>query len=350
MKIVAAMSGGVDSAVAAALLKREGHEVIGATLQLYAPPETAPSAADDARRTADKLGIPHYVFDLREEFSREIIADFCAEYRRGRTPNPCVRCNRLFKFGRLGEKARELGADFLATGHYARIETDKITGQRILKKGLDPRKDQSYFLYRLTQEQLGFTLFPLGGLTKQEVKQIAIDLDLPAAARPESQEICFIPGDDYAAFLDNYDPSPARPGPIIDSGEKVVGRHRGLRYFTVGQRKGLGIAAAEPLYVTAIAPERNAVIVGEKAQTYADALTADNLNWISGDPPAFPLEIKARVRYRHPEAEAVVTPRGNDSVYVKFSAPQMAVAPGQSVVFYDGDRVNGGGTISRQGR
>jgi tRNA-specific 2-thiouridylase len=351
VKIAVAMSGGVDSSVAAALLKQDGHEVIGATLLLYTPPNInqTPEAVGDAREAAAKLGIPHHVIDLRDIFERDIISYFCDEYRRGRTPNPCVRCNERIKFGALKEKAKELGADFIATGHYARIETDKATAKRLLKKGKDPLKDQSYFLYRLTQEQLNFSIFPLGNLAKKEVRQIAKDTGLPASARTESQEICFIPGDDYAAFLDNYI-SADSPGPIMDNEENILGRHRGIRYFTVGQRRGLGITAPEPLYVTAIAPEKNAVVVGKKEQTYTDTLVADELNWINGNPPSFPLNIKARIRYRHPEVEAIVTRRDNKSVNVKFSIPQMAAAPGQSVVFYDGDTVIGGGTISKQGR
>jgi tRNA-specific 2-thiouridylase len=360
MKIVVAMSGGVDSSVAAALLKQEGHEVVGATLRLYTPSEgnngsgrQSPPGLDavaDARKVAEKLGIPHHVIDLRDVFARAIIADFCEEYRLGRTPNPCVRCNQLIKFGMLWEKARELGADLLATGHYARIEKDETTGKNLLKKAKDPLKDQSYFLCRLTQAQLNFTLFPLGGLTKATVRQIARELELPAAARPESQEICFIPGNDYAAFLQSYAPAAALPGPVLDTQGNVLGQHRGIMFYTVGQRKGLGIAAPAPLYVTAIDLASNAVIVGTKEQTYTDELVADNLNWISGSAPDYPLNVKARVRYRHPEAEAAVTPLDDTRVYVKFSAPQMAVTPGQSLVFYDGDTVIGGGTIIKQGR
>jgi len=356
MKIVVAMSGGVDSSVAAALLKQAGHEVIGATMRLFTPPGgnngsgQAPDAADDARKVAEKLEIPHQVIDLQDVFARTIIADFCEEYRLGRTPNPCVRCNQLIKFGILWEKARKLGADLLATGHYARIETDETTNQRLLKKGKDHLKDQSYFLCRLTQEQLNRTSFPLGNLTKNEVREIARELGLPTTARPESREICFVPGDDYAAFLQSYTPVAASPGPVLDTHGNVLGQHRGIMYYTIGQRKGLGIAAPSPLYVTAIKPADNTVIVGTKEQTYTSALAADNLNWISGAAPDYPLNVKARVRHRHAEAEATVTPLDNASIYVKFSAPQMAVTPGQSVVFYDGDAVIGGGTIIRQGR
>jgi len=360
MKIIVAMSGGVDSSAAAALLKQAGHEVIGVTMRLFAPPEgnngngrqspRSSDTADDARKAAEKLEIPHHVIDLRDVFARTIIADFYEEYRLGRTPNPCIRCNQLIKFGILWEKARELGADLLATGHYARIETDETTNQRLLKKGKDHLKDQSYFLCRLTQEQLSRTLFPLGNLTKIEVREIARELGLPTAARPESREICFVPGDDYAAFLQSYAPTAALPGPVLDTQGNILGQHRGIRYYTIGQRKGLGIAAPAALYVTAIEPAKNAVIVGTKEQTYTGALAADYLNWISGTAPDYPLNVKARVRYRHAEAEVIVIPLDDTSIYVKFSVPQMAVTPGQSVVFYDGDTVIGGGTIIRQGR
>jgi tRNA-specific 2-thiouridylase len=348
VKIMVAMSGGVDSSVTAALLKKEGHDVVGATLRLFPPAAGQPDTAEDAKKVAQFLGIPHYIIDLQDTFARTIIADFCRDYRAGRTPNPCINCNRIIKFGILADAARETAADYLATGHYARIE--KATdGSNVLKKGLDPAKDQSYFLCRLTQPQLDYTLFPLGGMTKKEVKQIALEMGLPTASRPESQEICFVTGGDYATFLDSYDSTPSPPGPIMDTKGKVLGQHRGIRYFTIGQRKGLGISSPNPLYVTAILPEKNAVIVGAKEETYADELVANNLNWING-PPSFPPNVKARIRYRHPEASATVTPLENNVVYVKFAAPQMAVTPGQAVVFYDSDTLLGGGTIVRQGR
>ncbi len=361
MKVVAGMSGGVDSSVAAALLKEEGHDVIGATMQLY--PRDAEKddghnsstccgldAIEDAKRVAYKLGIPHYVMDLRDVFARMVIDDFCREYSLGRTPNPCILCNRYIKFGTLMERARELGADYIATGHHARVEQDEATGTYLLKKGVDTQKDQSYFLCQLTQEQLSHTVFPIGNLTKDRVRQIASEMNLPVATKPESQEICFIPDDDYPRFLKNYIPEAAEPGPILDRQGNTVGEHRGLMFYTIGQRKGLGIAAAEPLYVTDIYPDRNAVVVGTKEQTYGDELIASNLNWIATARPEHDIKVKAKVRYRHPEAEATVTPPDESSVYVKFKEPQMAITPGQAIVFYDGDTVVGGGTISRQGR
>ncbi|HUT66968.1 MAG TPA: tRNA 2-thiouridine(34) synthase MnmA [Dehalococcoidales bacterium] len=347
MKVAIAMSGGVDSSVAAALLKEEGHEVIGATMRLM---PQATHAETDAANIARRLGIPHHVMDFTDIFARRVIDDFCREYSLGRTPNPCVLCNKYIKFGILWERARELGADLIATGHHARIERDETSGNYLLKKGADIQKDQSYFLCRLTQEQLSNAIFPVGNLTKDRVRQIARELELPAADRPESQEICFIPDDDYPGFLKNHIPGATGPGPILDREGNIMGQHRGLIYYTVGQRKGLGIAAAEPLYVIAIDPDRNAVIVGTKEQTYGDDLVAGNLNWIAIIRPERPIKIKAKVRYRQPEAEAIVSPLDCDSFYVKFAEPQMAITPGQAIVFYEGDTVTGGGTILRQGR
>ena len=345
MKVVVAMSGGVDSSVAAAMLKEEGCDIIGATMQIW--PADEPAA--DAKYVADKLGIPHCVMNFSDIFAREVIADFCQEYRRGRTPNPCIRCNQHVKFGALLERAREMGADFIATGHYARIEPDEATGTCLLKKGADAQKDQSYFLCQLTREQLQHTMFPIGNLTKERVRQIAAELNLPVASRPESQEICFIPDDDYSGFLKDYIPQAIEPGPILDEQGNILGEHQGITGYTIGQRQGLGIAAREPLYVTAIEPDRNAVVVGTREAIYGSELIASNLNWLAIDSPEHPFRVKARVRYRHPEAEAVVTPLDEDRVYVKFAEPQMAITPGQAIVFYDGDTVVGGGTISKQG-
>lgn len=355
MNIAIAMSGGVDSSVAAALLKEEGHNLTGVTMNLL--PQTggknsgnggskgrAAEAVGKAKEVAAKLGIPHYVIDLQEVFQEKIIDDFCREYALGRTPNPCVRCNRYVKFAALMEKARELGADYLATGHYAQVRRDDATGRYLLKKGADAVKDQSYFLCQLTQEQLARAVFPVGGLTKDKVRQVAGKLDLPTADRLESQEICFILNDDYAGFLRNRVPGAYRPGPIIDAGGNIIGEHAGIPAYTVGQRRGLGISGPEPRYVTAIYPERNAVAVGPKDEIYRRGLTAHGLNWIA-PPPDQPVRLKARVRYRHPEADATISPDDGDTVQVLFDEPQMAITPGQTVAFYDGDTVIGGGTI-----
>ncbi len=345
MKIAIAMSGGVDSSVAAALLKEAGHEVGGVTMQIT----DSSRAGKDAAEIAGRLGIPHRVIDLRDIFAEKIIAYFCGEYGRGRTPNPCIPCNKYIKFGALWEEAATTGAEMLATGHYARIEQDS-RGRYLLKKGRDTNKDQSYFLCQLTQGQLGRTMFPVGNLTKDEVRKIAAELGLPTASRPESQEICFIPDNDHARFLEKYAPQADRPGAILDGAGRTLGRHRGIGSYTIGQRRGLGIAAAAPLYVTDIEPDRNAIIVGTKEQTYGTELIAGGLNWISIDTPEHPIQVKAKIRHRHAEAEATVEPQEDDAVYVKFAEPQAAITPGQAIVFYDGDKVLGGGTIIKRGR
>ena len=359
-RIVVAMSGGVDSSVAAAILQEEGHEVIGITMQVHPADEptedteksggfcgadAAAHAVTDARRVAHRLGIPHYVADFRDIFIREVITDFCREYSLGRTPNPCIRCNRFVKFEALRRRAQELGTDMVATGHYARI--DKSNGRYLLKKGADSSKDQAYVLYMMNQEQLGHTLFPLGELTKQEVRRIAERLGLSVAARPESQDICFIPDNDYARFVREYTGIDAGPGPVLDREGNVLGEHRGITSYTVGQRKGLGISSRAPLYVVAIDREKNTVTVGGKEEVYATGLVASALNWVSVERPEKPLTVRAKIRYLHQEAEAVVTPSGEDEVRVVFGEPQMAITPGQAIVFYDGDTVVGGGTIVR---
>jgi tRNA-specific 2-thiouridylase len=349
MKVLVAMSGGVDSSVAAALLREEGHEVIGATMQLLPSDRHDSHAETYARQVAEKLGIPYHLLDFRDVFAQEVIDYFCEEYGQGRTPNPCIRCNRYIKFGALRERARELGADYIATGHHARVEYNEDTGRHLLKKGVDTQKDQSYFLCRLTQEQLSHALFPVGSLTKEKVRQMAGELGLSLADTPESHEICFIPDDDYAKFLKSYMPQAARPGPILNEMGNVIGEHRGIMSYTIGQRRGLGLAAAEPLYVTAIESEQNAVVVGTKEQTYGRELVASNLNWIATDRPANSMKVKAKVRYRHPEAGALVNTMDDNRVFVKFDEPQMAITPGQAVAFYDGDTVLGSGIISRQG-
>ena len=353
MKVVVAMSGGVDSSVAVALLKDEGYQVIGVTMQIWPSDKygdrfggcCGTGAIEDAKKVAYKLGIPHYVMNFRDIFARKVIANFCQEYRLGRTPNPCIRCNQYIKFDALRERAKKLDADFVATGHHARIEEDEARGIHQLKKGIDQQKDQSYFLYPVTQEQLSHILFPIGNLTKEEVRKRAKELKLPVATKPESQDICFIPDDGYAEFLKGYIPQAAEPGPILNEQGGVVGNHQGILFYTIGQRKGLGISAKEPLYVIAIEPERNAIVVGNKERVLGDELIASNLNWIAITGLAQPITAKAKIRYRHPEAEATIMPLGNDRVYVKFKKPQLAITPGQAIVFYDGEIVIGGGTI-----
>jgi tRNA-specific 2-thiouridylase len=354
--VAVAMSGGVDSSVAAALLKEEGREVIGLTMNLFSlPKEVCLSedlrsccgwkAQEDAGRAAAALGIPHFVVDFRREFEHCVIDDFCREYARGRTPNPCIRCNRFIKFDLLLERAKKLGAEFIATGHYARTDLDPAAGRWLLKKGIDAAKDQSYFLYPLSQMELSRTLFPLGGKTKVEVRQLAARLGLPVAQKKESQEICFVPDDDYAGFLTARCPAAFRPGPITDPGGKIIGRHGGIAHFTVGQRKGLGIAAPRPLYVVAVDAEKNTIVAGENEHLYKRRFEAVDLNWISIEKLGRPRMVRARIRYKHAEADAEVTPLAEGRVLVEFEKAQRAVTPGQAVVFYEEDVVVGGGLI-----
>lgn len=356
--VAVAMSGGVDSSVAAALLRAEGRDVFGVTMELVSlPPRFCLSdelrsccgrkAVDDAVAVAAKLGILHCVVDFRIPFEARVVNDFCAEYAAGRTPNPCVRCNQFIKFGLLFERARRLGAEAVATGHYARLDRDAASGRWLLRKGLDPDKDQSYFLHPLSQTDLSRALFPLGGLKKREVRDLALASGLPVANKAESQEICFIPDDDYAGFLRERCPGAFEPGPIVDPSGREIGRHEGVAHFTIGQRKGMGIAAPRPLYVIRVDVERNTIVAGPSEALYGRSLDATGMNWIAIDRLTGPLNVRARIRYKHAEAPARVEPAGPDRVRVEFEKPQRAIAPGQSVVFYDGDIVVGGGTIDR---
>ena len=356
-RVLVAMSGGVDSSVAAALLKEEGYAVIGVTMKIwegeafrgeirrhgcYGPGEERD--IEDARRVAEILGVPFHVLDLKREYKSQVLDYVCREYLSGRTPNPCIRCNRRVKFEVLGKRARDSGIefDYFATGHYAQVEYDESRRRYLIKKAKDLRKDQSYFLFSLSQEQLGCSLFPVGNYTKEEVRKIASHFELGVNDKSESQD--FIAGD--YSFLAK---AAVQPGPILDRQGNVLGQHRGIPFYTIGQRKGLGIPAKGPLYVTDIDPEKNALIVGNKEELYRDELTASELNWIA-ERPTQPIKARARIRYLHKEAEAIIVPLDENKVYVKFQEPQMAIAPGQVVVFYDGEVVIGGGTIeSTQG-
>ena len=347
------MSGGVDSSVTAALLKDKGFEVIGITMQIWERSRDwggccGTGSVEDAKGVANRLRIPHYVLNFRDIFREKVIANFCAEYKGGRTPNPCIRCNQYIKFDALLKKAKGLGADYIATGHYARIEFDSQRRRWLLRKGIDSQKDQSYVLYVMTQEQLRQTLMPLESLTKDQVREIAKEKDLPVANKPESQEICFIPDNNYGEFLGEYIPEVVKPGPIVNKDGKIIGKHRGIIFYTIGQRKGLGIAAKEPLYVIAIDKEKNIVVVGKQGELYADELIATEVNYIFGREFSGPIKVKARIRYNMPETQAIVTHLKDNRIHLKFAQPQWAIAPGQAVVFYAGDVVVGGGTILRE--
>jgi len=351
-RVLAAMSGGVDSSVAAALLREAGWDVTGVTLRLPVYGRSAGReraccgvrAIEDARRVAGKLGIPHYVFDAREEFRRSVIADFREAYSQGRTPNPCARCNDWVKFGSLLARARAVGADFVATGHYVRKLQDARTGRFRLARG-SATDDQSYFLYSLSQQQLAHAVFPLGDHDKAWVRRRARELGLPVHDKPGSQDLCFLPEGDYRAFLREHCPEAFRPGPILHVSGRELGTHEGVAAFTVGQRRGLGIAHAEPLYVVALWPEQNAVIVGERGYLLRRTIEVSDVNWFLDGPPSEPAAAQVKIRYNHPAAEARVTALGDGRALVEFAEPVEAPCPGQSAVFYRGDELLGGGTI-----
>jgi tRNA-specific 2-thiouridylase len=355
-KIAVAMSGGVDSSVAAALLVEAGHEVLGFTMDLFALPSDycrdadhmsccGREAAHQAQRVARSLGIEHFMVDMKSVFEKTVIEDFCGEYALGRTPNPCIRCNEYIKFAAFLRLAKQQGVDRIATGHHARILRDEQSGRFYLKKGRDPDKDQSYFLYGLSQAQLAASLFPVGEMTKPEVRDLARRKDLPVAYRPESQEICFIPDNNYGRFLAERIPELARPGPIVDRQGNVLGQHPGIIHFTIGQRRGLGLSAPLPLYVLEIKARDNIVVVGSNQELYKSALLAGRLNWIARPGLERPLKVRARIRYQHREAPATIVPLPGEKISVEFDRPQRAITPGQSVVFYDDDTVLGGGII-----
>jgi tRNA-uridine 2-sulfurtransferase len=341
-RVLVAMSGGVDSSVTAALLLAQGGEVEGITMKL-----TAGLCCDigSAQAVCGHLGIPHRVIDAQAEFSRDIISNFISEYRYGRTPNPCIKCNDLVKFRLLLRFARENGFDHLATGHYARIEYDPAKARSVLKKGVDGQKDQSYFLYRFTQDQMSSVLFPLGGMLKTGVKARARDLALPAAERPESQEICFVPNNDYRSFLKEHSPGTLRPGEIVMTDGSSVGNHDGIAFFTVGQRRKLGVAAGERLYVVRIDRDTNRVILGKLSELHTGEMVVSNLNFINGSELRSPLNVTVKIRYRSPCVPAVIAPLAAGMVRVAFENPVRGVCPGQAAVFYDGDTVVGGGVI-----
>jgi tRNA-specific 2-thiouridylase len=355
-RVVVAMSGGVDSSVAAALLAAAGCEVIGVTMKLWDPAELGDHADNDARCcSADALcdarmvacqrSFPFHIVDLADDFRREVITDFIEEYQAGRTPNPCVVCNTKIKWSALEARAEEMNADFLATGHYARIDYTTDRGQLRLLRGIDDHRDQSYFLWGVSPASLGRTIFPLGGLTKDNVRIIARELGLRNAERPESREICFVTDDDYGRFLRERAGVIETPGNIVNHDGKTVGRHHGIAFYTIGQRKGIG-AHGEPAYVTALDVQSNIVFIGTDDQLWQREFMVDDINWISIDPPQEPISALVKIRYRHQAAPARLSYQ-NNVAHVMFESPQRAITPGQSAVFYDGDIVLGGGRIKQ---
>ncbi len=355
MKIVVAMSGGVDSSVAAALLADQGHEVIGLSMQLYdqSDPHTTFGSCcslddlHDARRVAGAIGIPHYILNLERQFDEHVISNFVREYAAGRTPIPCAHCNSDLKFAELAARAEGFGAEAVATGHYARVEHDAARGRYLLKRGRDRAKDQAYFLFSLTQAQLARAVFPVGDVSKDVVRDYARRFNLPVADKPDSQEICFVPDDDYAAFVSRRAPGVEQAGAIVDEAGRRVGTHQGVHRFTVGQRKGLGLSASpdgRPRYVIALRPADQQVVVGPRAALERTTLQASGVNWIA-DRPCGPLRVTAQIRHRHEPAPAIVRAAGDGHADVVFDVPQVAITPGQAVVFYDGEVVVGGGWI-----
>jgi tRNA-specific 2-thiouridylase len=358
------MSGGVDSAAAAALMLDRGYDCVGVTMKLIASGGSKCCSLEDindARLAAWKLRIPHYVLNYTEDFKRFVVEPFIAAYERGETPNPCIECNRHLKFRRLIRRARELEAELLVTGHYARIERpagsgtagpgqERPAGRWLLRKGRDPKKDQSYVLYMLGQEELAHTRFPLGEMTKAEVRELALKRGLANAGKRESQDICFVPGGDYGTFMETYTGRHYAPGDITDEGGRILGRHRGLVRYTLGQRRGLGIARGEPVYVEAKHRETNTLVVGPEQSLYSKNLTVEGVNLIACQSIPQPLRLGVKTRYLQREQWAQVEQTGPSAVHIEFEEPQRAITPGQAAVFYDGDIVVGGGTILHTSR
>jgi tRNA-specific 2-thiouridylase len=368
--IAVAMSGGVDSSVVAAMLRAEGHPLVGLTMQLWNQRRLAGHAGMpesvqgrccsiddvyDARRVAETLGIPYYVVNHEERFERDVVRPFVEEYLAGRTPIPCSLCNNHLKFDQLLVVAQQIGAAKVATGHYARVEFDESSGRWLLKRPTDSSKDQTYFLFGLTQEQLSRTLFPLGGMTKPEVRELARKHSLLIAEKPDSQEICFVPGGDYKRFLEAYlseqgETLPEIGGEMVTTDGKTIGEHAGVHNFTVGQRKGLGVATGSPLYVIQIKNDSRQVVVGKDEELYSRSLTAHRVNLISCPELAQPMRVTVKIRHRHQPAAATIEATGSDEVLVRFDEPQRALTPGQAAVFYDGETVVGGGWIASTSR
>jgi tRNA-specific 2-thiouridylase len=368
MKIAVAMSGGVDSSAAAAILKEQGHDLVGFTMQLWDQnrnintdengeplPSRCCSLDDvyDARRVADSLGFPFYVLNLEREFEESVVEPFIQSYLSGETPIPCVACNSRLKFASLDRMAQSLGCDKVATGHYARVEYDPAAGRYRLFRGRNYSKDQSYFLWELTQDQLSRAYFPLGEMHKDDVRDVAREANLYTADKPESQEICFVPDGKYSEFIDRYLQHEGRSdqlplgGEIVDTSGEIIGTHTGIHRYTIGQRRGLGIANEKPLYVIQIERAKNRIIIGEADELESIELTARGVNWVALDEPPAPVRANVKVRYRHEPAPATIYPLPNHSARIVFDQPQRAITPGQATIFYDGDEVVGGGWIIR---
>ncbi len=351
------MSGGVDSSVAALLMKEQGYECVGCTMRLHDEGPADEEAegtccslkdVEDARNVAYRLGMDYYVFNFREEFREKVIQPFIESYRQGRTPNPCILCNRFMKFDKLFDRAKVLDCDVIVTGHYVRI--DYRDGRYRLLKAADESKDQSYVLYGMTQEQLAHASFPLGGFRKQEARAIAEKNGFVNADKPDSQDICFVPDGDYAAVIEQYSGASEQPGDFVDTAGRVLGHHKGISHYTIGQRKGLGLPLQTPVYVQRLDVEKNEVVLGSNEELFHRELTASEMNWIAGKAPADSLRAYAKIRYRHKEQPCQVIPLGENRIQVIFEEPQRAITPGQAVVLYDGDEVLGGGIIDGTGR
>ena len=352
--VVVGLSGGVDSSVAAYLLKEQGYDVIGVTMQIWQEEDSCTveenggwcglSAVEDARRVAQKLDIPYYVMNFRKEFQKQVIDYFTREYLEGRTPNPCIACNRYVKWESLLKRSLEIGADYIATGHYARVE-QLPNGRYAIRNSVTAKKDQTYALYNLTQEQLARTLMPVGAYTKDEIRKIAEEVGLLVAHKKDSQEICFVPDNDYAGFIKNSTGKTIPKGNFVLADGKVIGEHQGIIHYTIGQRKGLNLSMGHPVFVTKIRPDRNEVVIGENEDLFVNTLICDRVNFMAMEGLDGEVRLKAKIRYNHPGAECVISPAEDGKVRVTFDQPQRAITPGQAVVFYQGEYVAGGGII-----